>query len=206
LGLRTRISSRLRAKQTFEGSFADLSTVNSKGNTSICRGTLILTQTQSKLVATWKIGENNSGETKCGQSIGEIFTLTLSPITLDQLTTKSLSLYEYELINRPSSWEKISGKFVLKIIASRGVPGVDFIRDSKRNITFKTGSLLQSFTCDRGGADFPETGVCYRLNHIGEAWGSVLEVSEATPDFHSTRNARLNRADLKLLPLPDLER
>jgi hypothetical protein len=72
-----------------------------------------------------------------------------------------------------------SGKYVLKIVASSGVPGVDYARDRERNITFKTGSLLQSFTCDRGGADFPETGVCYRLNHNGEAWRSVLEMSEA---------------------------
>ena len=193
-------------KLTFEGSFADLSTVDSKGNTSVCMGSLSLTQTQSELAATWKIGESYPEATKCSQSLGEIFTLTLKPKTLDQLTTKSLSLYEYDLARRPYSGEEISGKFVLKIVASSGVPGVDFVRESERNMTFKTGSLLQSFTCDRGGADFPEAGVCYRLNHKGEAWGSVLEFSEATPKYHATRNARLNRADLKLLPLQDLER
>lgn len=193
-------------KLTFEGGFADLSTIDSKGNTSVCAGSLNLTQTQSKLVATWKIGENYRGAPKCSQSLGETFTLTLSPKTLDQLTTKSLSLYEYELIRRPSSWEEISGKFVLKIVASSGVPGVDFGREIERNMTFKTGSLLQSFTCDRGGADFPEAGVCYRLNHKGDAWGSVLEMSEETPHYHATRKARLNRADLKLLPVRDLER
>lgn len=185
-------------KLTFEGGFADLSTLDSTGKTSFCSGTLNLAQTQSELAATWKIGENSLGSTKCSQSVGETFTLTLQPTTMNQLTTKSLSLYEYELSRRPSAWEETSAKFALKVVASSGLPGVDFGRDGETKITFKTGSSLQSFHCDRGGADFPESGVCYRLNDKGEAWGVVLEKSEATPRGYATRKARLNRADLKL--------
>jgi hypothetical protein len=191
-------------KLTFEGWFADLSTVDSTGKTSFCSGSLNLAQTQSEVSATWKIEENSPGSTKCSQSVRETFTLTLKPTTLDQLTTKSLSLYEYELSRRPSAWEEISAKYSLKVVASSGLPGVDFGSDGETKITFKTGSSLQSFQCDRGGADFPESGVCYRLNHKGEAWGVVLEKSEATPRSYATRKARLNRADLKLEPVEGL--
>lgn len=190
------------SKLTFEGYFNDISMPSTNGKSFYCNGSLNLAQSDDQLIAIWKMGKNSLPEVaKCDQEFGKTFSLTLKPTTLEKLTTKYLTFYEYNVSLRPYMPEMPS-KFAMRVIANGGVPGIDpGFNGNEVPINFKSGSLLQAYHCDRGGADFPETGVCYKLNEKGEAWGVVLEKSEPTPHMYTTKKARLKRGEVKIISL-----
>jgi hypothetical protein len=108
----------------------------------------------------------DSSHRQC-KSPGQTESIVLQKSTLNELKTHSLSFYEYHLT---------AAGFAIKVLPSGGL----FLVDSslqKKSVSRKQGSKLRKKYCDRGGADFPEAGICYRLDRSGGAYGFVTDGS-----------------------------
>jgi hypothetical protein len=136
----------------------------------VCTGELTLKQDGSSLHVSWKMDSvspfPDSSHRQC-KSPGQTESIVLQKSTLNELKTHSLSFYEYHLT---------AAGFAIKVLPSGGL----FLVDSslqKKSVSRKQGSKLRKKYCDRGGADFPEAGICYRLDRSGGAYGFVTDGS-----------------------------
>lgn len=138
----------------------------------VCTGELTLKQHGTNMQVSWKIDSVSPFPDlphRLCKSSGQSEVVTLQRAKLNGLKTQSLSFYEYHLT---------SAGFAIQVLPSNGIYLVDSSL-RKNSLIVKQGTKLRKKHCDRGGADFPETGICYRIDGNGAAFGFATDGSSA---------------------------
>lgn len=183
-----------------EGTFVDI-------GSGTCKGDVVIIQSNGQMKVTWKNIKNfqDDSDSKCAQAGSKSFTLALKNKNLKDVRSTYISWYEYHL----AGWGDSHGngsegrKIGIKVVAENGVPARDWRGNS---VVLRRGSVLRSRACDRGGADFPESGTCNyswgsehtrKWSEGSDAWVTVAE--DSNPD--NLLWARMKRSDFQLVRL-----
>lgn len=180
-----------------EGEFADITDGSQDPSLRAeCKGTMILTQTGEKMTVTWKDIEPYDFEQPCPQAGHKVYTLELKRKNLEDVKSPYLSWYEFHLaLHEGFNMNEVFG---LEVVAANGSPALGA---HENKFKFNFGTILQTtLYCDRGGADFPHAGVCYKFRKDGQPWGTVFDVSEPKPERIRTIT-RMKRSDFRLVRL-----
>lgn len=153
----------------FTGSFIDLTFKSNPSTIEACEGSIEVTENTNTgtMKIKWLVKQPYR-DSKCS-NIGKSFAVTLKATTVSELKFPNLTYVEFEMTH--------SKQKTYKLIAENSIL-LNARFDSNGPIKIKAGAVLESTYCDRGGADFPEAGVCYYHSANGKAEGFLQSVTK----------------------------
>ncbi len=156
----------------FDGNFTDITFLSNAKMSEVCKGTIKIAENTSTgtMKVEWKV-KGTYRDSKCS-SIGKTFNLTLKASTVADLKFPYLTSVEYNMVETYINTHHLISETSFALDPSR--------YDQLPQIQIGTGTSLRSTHCDRGGADWPEAGVCYIVLPGGRTLGYLQSVTKPT--------------------------
>ena len=154
----------------FDGNFTDITFLSNAKMSEVCKGTIKIAESTATgtMKVEWKVKEAYR-DSKCS-SIGKTFSLTLKASTVADLKFPYLTSVEYNMVETYINTHHLVSETSFALDPSR--------YDQLPQIQIGTGTSLRSTHCDRGGADWPEAGVCYIVLPGGRTLGYLQSVAQ----------------------------
>lgn len=168
---------------TLTGYFTDISFFQDGKIKEKCSGTIVLQQdlTKGKMKVSWVVSDAADSDLPCG-SLGKSFKVNLNAKSASELTFPQMTSVEHDLVNR------LDGYFSWKL--NKSIVLDSSVGEDDKSYPIAKGGVVQKTHCDRGGADWPEAGVCYQVLPNGQARAYLKSVETGATGWANMDRAR----------------